>query len=223
MLLRGYVFLLGRYCGTYCAYVLVATMIALALTLLAGSPIAPSLVAGREYGVPVGVLLRICRRESRCLERHVDSRDAWASARSRRKAIRVGWLSEDCGNADEPWATVSPWGVNRSYASRYDADGCLTLAETRDSLHMARVAANWARVICAKAKPHPRLISWISGLSRKNPRNRAVGLRNCRKVRAERPQIGSVSILEAKRREGVAGDLRMVARLTGAGKIEVQF
>ena len=42
-------------------------------------------------------------------------------------------------------------------------------------------------------------------------------------VRRQRPEVGSDSIAAAQRREGVAGKRNVVARLTGAGKLEVQF
>lgn len=168
-------------------------MIALVLTLLAGSPIEASAVAGDEHGIPPGILFRICRRESWCRAGVVHKLDLKFSATQRRRSIARGWLSADCGDPSENWSSVGPFGTSRAYASRFDDEGCITVDEARDSLHMARIAARWALYGCWRRRNSEVFLRWVSGLNLKNPGQIVRGRSVCRKIRAVTSEVGSVA------------------------------
>ena len=157
--------------------------LAFAIALFPQSPTVAAHIAGELEQVPPEILVRICRRESMCRRAASHRQDVWASKRSRRKAMDRKALRGDCGSSDEIWSAVGPWGTVRAYVSHLDLDGCLTVPETRDSLTMATIAAKLARATCAKPHPHPRMLSWLSGLRRSNPRALEAGKRACRKIR----------------------------------------
>lgn len=94
-------------------------MLTLLLAALLVPPLPAARLAARALDVPEQALVRIAMRESQGQRIGVHRRDAWASERACRKAIRTGWLHEGARCSLPGWSTRGSFGLMAAYSLRW--------------------------------------------------------------------------------------------------------
>lgn len=94
-------------------------MLTLILTALLLPPLPAARIAARAFDVPESALVRIVMRESQGQRIGVHERDAWASKRACRKAVRTGWLHEGADCTLPGWSTRGAFGLMSAYSLRW--------------------------------------------------------------------------------------------------------
>lgn len=111
-------------------------------------------------------LLRICRRESRCLGRvKVHEIDAWASHRVYKKAAKRGWVDPKCqAYVPKGWSTRGAFGLMAAYNLHKLGIPCLPPEAMDVPIVSALIAAKKLEVECSKRpeKRAPPTMRWGS-------------------------------------------------------------
>ncbi len=132
---------------------MVSFLLALARVLLF-EPSVASHAAAWMMGDPslADDMVRICRRESLCHRVGVHEGDAWAGETMWRKAMKVGWLDENCPfhqGQRQSFAPRGPHGLSAAYSLRY-LGACLPPATLDIPLLSAVAAVRRSQAICSR-------------------------------------------------------------------------
>lgn len=93
----------------------------------------------------------------------VDRRDVWASDRSWKRAVRVGWVDPSCQPKTAQWSTRGSWGLIAAYHVRYLPGRCWP-PWVLDLPHVSVLVATakLERICRADWKVHPRTARWAT-------------------------------------------------------------
>ncbi len=168
-----------------CAYML--GLLLVLLRVLLTNPVAASHAAAWATAQPelAQELVKICRRESRCMLVSVHEKDAHAGPLMHYKALKVGWLDRECTwhhGQSRRFSTRGAHGLSAAYSLRF-LGACLPPEVLDIPIFSALAAARRARYMCERydaCTRNARYRFWIGARKYDRAKARAAERRRAR-------------------------------------------